>query len=446
LKELFTKGKDATQAVDSRMVFSSHFFEVSQEDVSYEKANSVSISTMRSAMKNDYAFFLQHWSDNVIDHTMLSAMMMDYAIDPVTSKTYPIKRLKEMYSSHETYGGDFAWKSLWDSIDMDNMKGDDKHPIIINQHNGEKIEDKTFTDFRRKVKQIISRTKGNMSNEDVAGYKTHMLGRLIMQYRGWIPATVRERVKSEQYNLTMEQFEVGRWAATHSFVGKNLKRTWKAFLVEMIPFVNGNFSENPEVGEDSPMYLKYKQFIADNPHLEPDGSNNPDQVSYEQYYNTHVSEVRALAKEIQTYLAMAGFLSLILFAGGDDELKENPLFRGGTKLIERAQLEIGFFLPVPGLGFWETLQLFTRKPIASVDVISGSVNLVTNTMRETLDTVTDSGDIDWWTGKKDTKGKGYYLHEWAPPVKFIESVVGATDVSPTTKTWWDYFFDEGFVK
>ena len=452
IRDLFRRGKDATEAVDSKMVFSSFFFEISQEDLSHEKANSVSISSIRARMKSDYAFMLQRLSDDVIDNTTLSAMMMDYAIDPSTGKTYPIKRLKEMYDGHKTYGEGYEWKSLWDSIDMDNMIDGNIHPVIINQHTGSRMEDRTYTDFRRKVKQVITRAKGNMSAQDIAGYKTHMLGRLVMQFRGWIPSTVRERVKSEQYNLTMEQFEVGRWAATYGFVGKNLKKTMASFLVEILPFLKGNFGEinkDTVIDESSPMYLKYQQFLADNPHLEPDGSNNPDQVTFEQYYNTHVSEVRALAKEIQTYLALWAFGSMLLMAGGgDDELKESPLLRKSVALAERAQLEIGFFLPVPGLGFWETIQLFTRKPISAVDVLTESVSGVGNTIDETFEMIgLHDSEIDWWTGKKDNKNVAHFAHKWIPPVKFANSVFEFMEDSPSKNTWWDYFlYDEGFVK
>ena len=93
-------------------------------------------------------------------------------------------------------------KDLPDSLTSEQKDKFDKFkgPVIINQHTGEIMGDRTFTDFRRKAKEVVSRAKGNMSNADTALYKTYAVGRLLMQYRGWIPSTVLERVKSEQYN------------------------------------------------------------------------------------------------------------------------------------------------------------------------------------------------------------------------------------------------------
>jgi hypothetical protein len=425
-------------------------------------------------MKKDFAFFMQRWSDDVIDNTTLGAMMRDYAIHPDTGHTYPIYKLKELYKDDPKYKN-IEWKSLWDSIIMykkdlpDNLTSEQKSkfdvfkgPVIINQHTGEIMGDKTFTDFRRKAKAVVSRAKGNMSNADVALYKTYAVGRLLMQYRGWIPSTVLERVKTEQYNLTMEQFEVGRWVAAQKMLLRKTDSKLKQFLIEVIPFLKGDFSENTSsdiLDEMTPMQIKYRQFIADNPHLEPDKDNPTiNQVTYEEYYNTYVNELKVLAKEIQTYFAIAGVSVLFLMAGGDDEYKENPLMRGLLELIDRILLELGFFLPVPYVGLDETMQLVTRKPAASVDIITSTGKLISNTFTETFDLISGADsdekiildltgpfELDWVT-KKDKTSIGYYSWQWVPPLKLFDKLFGVYDDSDSRETWWDYVTGEDFVK
>jgi len=474
LLESFRKSTKDTEKVESKMLFAAMFFEMAQESLTYEKANSVSASTMRSTMKKDFAYFMQRWSDDVIDNTTLGAMMRDYAIDPTTGHTQPIYKLKEFYKNHPKYKNT-EWKSLWDSIIMhkkdlpDSLTSEQrdkfdkfKGPVIINQHTGEIMGDRTFTDFRRKAKEVVSRAKGNMSNADTALYKTYAVGRLLMQYRGWIPSTVLERVKSEQYNLTMEQFEVGRWVAAQKMLLRRVDSKWKQFLIQVIPFVEGDFSENTStdiLDEMTPMQIKYRQFIADNPHLEPDKDNpSIDQVSYEEYYNTYVGELKILAKEIQTYFAIAGVGMLFLMAGGDDEYKENPLMRGLLELIDRILLELGFFLPAPYVGLGETMQLVTRKPAASVDVITSTGKTITNTFTELFDFIsgvesdekrvldlTGPFELEWVT-KKDKTSKGYYFHQWVPPLKLGDKLFGFYDDSDARETWWDYVTGEDFVK
>lgn len=455
------KSKDLSETLDSKIVFASLLFEPSQEDMSYEKANGISLSKLREKTKQDYGYFFQRWSDDVIDNTTLSAMMMDYGIDPITGKTYPLTRLKEIYSKYEGVddnGNKFSeieFKSLWDMIEMtgDKVKENDS-PIIINQFTGEKISDKTYTNFRRKATGMIARVKGNMSADDIAGYKTHAIGRLIMQFRGWIPATVRERFKGQQYNLTMEQMEVGRLVAVKNLVGKNLKDKAFQFAKEMIPFLNGQFDKNNES-----MRTQYDLFIADNPNLAPDDSNpSLEQVTYEQYVNSHISEVRALAKELQMYFALAGMLGLLSLAAGDDELKENPLLRAPVALIDRAMLELGFFIPVFGMS--EQAQLFTRAPAASISLFTSAASTVKNTFTESYDlftgakwdetTVPTLGDKSWtldYSPRKDASILGYHTVQWIPPAKFITNVTGIMGTTERTDTWYDYLTtDWGIIK
>lgn len=474
--ESVRKGTQSIEDLDSKLIFSSMFFELAQEDLSHEKANEVSISSMRKLMKQDYAFVLQRLSDDAIDNNVLGAMMRDYGIDPLTGKTYPLKRLKEMYknSKKEVPNGrmkgtmlkDINWKSLWDMVTMESKKVDlgngyfedleitDK-PLIINQFTGEPINDKTYSDFRRKTKSLITTVKGNMSAGDISGYQTHIVGKLVMKFRGWMPATIRTRAKGEEYNLTMEQFEVGRWMAAKEMVVKNLSKTGAKFLQEMIPFVEADFHGQDINDPDHPMRIKYNQYIADNPHLAPD-PNNPsmEQVTFDEYYNTYVAEVKALAKEVQTYLALAGMLSLFLLAGGGDELKENPIFRLPVALIERAMLEIGFFLPLPGLGWEETTQMFKRAPFAAWSSVDTALRAVKNTFTELWDTIFGAdwdktvtpvlGDDSWEISmdeRKDSTPWGKYSHQFIPPLKFLESIMGSLGVTDRKDTVYDYLVD-----
>ena len=474
LLESFRKSKGDIEKGDTKLLFASMFFEMAQESLTYEKANAVSASSMRNTMKKDLAYFMQRWSDDVLDNTVLGAMMRDFAIDPLTGKAYPIHKLKELYKNKPKYKN-IEWKSLWDSIILhekdlpDNLTAAQKDkldlskgPVILNQHTGEIMGDGTFTDFRRKAKAVVNRTKGNMSNADVALYKTHIVGRMLMQYRGWIPATILDRAKVEQYNLTMEQFEVGRWVAANQMLITRTDSKWKQFLIQIVPFLNANFDEAAAAkGEMTPMELKYKDFIADNPHLEPKDPNNPgiDEVTYEEYYNTYVAELKVLAKELQSYFAILGVSMLLFLGGGDDEWGDNPLIRGLIALIERILLELGFFLPFTPTGAGEFTTLITRKPAAVTGLIDSSWKLAKNTYDEVWDfsygLESDKklvweptmGDLTRTNIKKDRQPVGFYASQWVPPVKFATQITGFWDDSDSRETWWEYFMvGDSFVK
>ena len=304
---------------------------------------------------------------------------------------------------------------------------------------------------------MVGRVKGNMSAQDIANYKSTTIGKFVMQFRGWIPATMRERVKGEQYNLTMEQFEVGRWMAAYGMVKDNYKRTGTKFLKQLIPFAKADFHDIDINDPSHPMREKYEQYIADNPHLKPDPLNpSMEEVTFEEYYNAYVSELKALATEVQTYLALMAILSMMLLAGGSDELKENPIFRLPVTLIERAMLEIGFYLPLPGLGFEEATQLVSRSPIPSWGTVKTAMSAIENTFTEMYDTMFGAdwdktitpklGDDAWEidvSERSDASPWLYYSHQFVPPFKFLESILNSMGITKRKDTVYDYLTDQG---
>jgi hypothetical protein len=201
-----------------------------------------------------------------------------------------------------------------------------------------------------------------------------------------------------------------------------------------------------------PLRVKYRQFIADNPHLEPD-PNNPslEQLTFEQYYNTYISEMKALAKEVQTYIALMVALSVVMLAGGEDELKENLGLGAVVAVADRTMMELGFFIPIPGLGFEETTEMFTRKPFAAWDGVTAMLNLVENTTTETYDTIMGAGfretvtpklgDESWtidYEPRPDKTTWGYYSHQFVPPLKLINSFLEIENTTKKEDTIWEW--------
>lgn len=440
------KMKDASGEVEGfspKAMMASSFFEINQDDLTYEKANEVSLSKLRNKLAKDYAFVLQRYSDDIIDNTLLTTMMMDYGIHPTNKKVYPLKKLKELYPDKE-------FRSLWDSADISG-----ENFIIKDEHNNDQpIDAKTFINFRRKAKQMATRVKGNMSAEDIAGYKTSAVGRIVMQYRGWIPATVRERVKGAQYNMTMEEFEVGRWIAAYHMVAKNGAKVGVNFMKQLVPFMESKF----EYADTDAMRTAYQVFLSDNPANDPDNpdSDPSDHITYEQYLNTYISETKALAKEFQMYIGLSLGLLLFSLSMGDDEIKENPVIGNLVKLIERAKLEIGFYIPVPFVGgFEETKTLVTKSPAPSFGIIEDAVNTLSNTAQESWDVLTGTpwdktttpklGEDSWTLSFKERKDNSplfKYTVGWIPGGKQITETLGVFNTTKRNDTFWDKMFGD----
>ena len=448
------EAKDKIEGFNSKSVFAYYYFETSQEDLSHEKANQVSPSSLRKRMAKNPTMFMQRWSDNTIETTTLTAMMMTFGISPENGKAYPLERLKEIFKDHPIYGKT-EWKSLWDSMenvgngteDKGQKGGEEKQPIIRNQHTGEAITDRTFVSFRNKVRDVVSTAKGNMSSEDIASYKTHALTRIFGQYRNWIPAMGLERLKKEQFNMTMEQFEVGRWIGAWHLLSKGGAGAAKSFLKQLVPFMSSDF----KFANTPAMKLKYQQWLADNPQHDATraGTDKHSVVSYEQYLKAYVGQTKAMAKELQTYLICLLALYALMFGFGDDEIEENPLLRGMAGLLDRTKLELGFFIPVAGSG--EQLELVTRSPFAVVQLVTDAYSTLSNTAQESWDLVSGTpwdmtstpqiGDDAWtlsFEERKDNSPIFKYTSEWIPGFKQANNMLGWFDTTKKEDTVWEW--------
>lgn len=457
--------------------FASAFFEVSQEVLTHEKANLVSASSMRRRMENDKAYFMQRWSDDAIDNTLLIAMMQNYGIDPETGDVSRLEKLKKKYDArsplpqdieakmntlekmledekigvdefneqrreilgdkYSKYSKGFQWKSLWDGI----ILKDGDEPSTIVDSDGKEIQKRGWIGFRTKVKKVAGKVKGNMSDEDIAGYRTSLIGRLFMQYRGWMPAMVRDRFKGGHYDMTMEEFEKGRYVAiVHALNAQGIK-AWGKFFFGVLPFMSGKF----DYSDNEQMKARYDQWKLD---------NSGDDVSYDDFVQEHLRQLKAGAKELQMYLLVLAAMYAIWFAAGDEEKKKNPLVRGTVALLDRAALEVGFFIPVVGIN--EQLQLVTRSPVPSFSILKDVKNTLTNTFEETSDILSGTPwgkTREWWSigedswqleyGQVKTDRDGLFKHTaaWVPGVKGASNMTGI--FAPESKerdTLWDWVY------
>jgi hypothetical protein len=349
--------------------------QITAEDVSSITANKLSANKLRKALREDWNYKLHKMADESIERTIFAAMLMNYAIDPTDpSRVDRIDKLKEKYP-------DAQIKSIWDSIEEIPNGNDTTMKIIDN--NGEDISDMAVMSIRRKVKEIAGRVKGQMSDEDIAGYKTSIMGRMLMNYRGWIPATINERLKKEGYNMTMEEYEIGRWRAALNFVKGDIIKNTAKVLPMMIPLIGGRFNLNYNEEQFRKMY---EDFILANPELK-------DKVSYDDYVKEHVGQVKALLGELRMLYAVMLLLLLFGMAWDDDDRKNNPIVHGILSVLDRTILEIGFYLPMdPTLtGIREFTQMLTKAPFPVISGVTTVYNMITNTFTEGIDLITGAG-------------------------------------------------------
>lgn len=176
-------------------------------------------------------------------------------------------------------------------------------------------------------------------------------------------------MKGEQYNTTMDEYEYGRTRMMVALLKDNTLSTMKSIMYGMIPFRKHSFDEldNPIIEE------YYQMFIQNNPDLK-------DIVSKQQYLEEYKANMKANMKELKIFLSLLLLGILLSLAFTDDE-EETYLLTSAKNIVERTQMELGFY--VPGFGFFEQLKIVEKSPVPVVNEVTDAYNFLSNTGQET---------------------------------------------------------------
>jgi hypothetical protein len=370
--------------------------------------------------------------------------MNNYGINPETGQVERLDKLKEKFENDSSYAN-FEWKSMWDSMEeFTNAKGE-KEMRIVNQHTGKTITPKygeklagdelkennknmnTFMSMRRVTMSMSSRVKGTQSSEDTASWKHTVIGQVFGQFRSWMVPTVNERLKREQYNMSMDEFEVGRWTAIYNVAGNSLLNSCKLLAKSLIPFVNKDFDDDTNIK----MKEMYDLFIENNPDF-------ADKVSFKDYLNEYKGQMRSLSREIKIFagiLLVHAALLPLLFPGDDDEDK-GIVFNSISGVLGRLTTELGFYLPAPFTpGMTEFKKLISKDPMPLTRALDDVGNIVGNTYDETRDLI---------FGEDSNRDKTPALYYGASVfgMKNAFKYIGITDTDEKTNSIWEWLTDD----
>jgi hypothetical protein len=386
---------------DKKHMLLSKFFEVAQENYNYIKADKVSIGTGAKWLTQENAFFLHRVGDEIVDDFTLEAMSKNYGVD-VDGK---IKKLSRIKSNP---------KSLWDIAKV--ADGSIEFPNIpITELNR----------FRRMVREIAARNKGNSSHENINLIQTHMAGKTMMQFKSWMPAMINERFGDDRYNDILDEIELGRFRIAfgevfHEGVIKSAQKLAELGLEVMTggllkPFSKGN-SKDYTFHLQSDMSKHYfAKFLKENSQLLEKFSETE---LYQMYVETKVEQLRATAAELRVYALTYGFMAAVvaLVGGGEGDDEESNAFRQFLKILDRAQLELGVFLNP------NEYASLAKNFIPIVGLAQDIMNLGMNTLDELKDIFYEEEGIDW-------KGPRFkYTLKMIPLIKGVADLFMIIDV------------------
>jgi hypothetical protein len=434
----------AVGSFNAKLAFAEIFFETNPQLSETEvKAGAMSANELVKKFSKDPVYVFQRWFDNLDEKVILHCMMNNYGINPETGQVERLDKLKEKFENDPSYAN-FEWKSVWDSMEeFTNAKGE-KEMRIVNQHTGKSITPKygeklvgdelkennknmnTFMSMRRVTMNMSSRVKGTQSSEDTASWKHTVIGQVFGQFRTWMVPTVNERLKREQYNMSMDEFEVGRWTAIYNVAGNSLLNSCKLLAKSLIPFINKDFDDDTNVK----MKEMYDLFIENNPDF-------ADKVSFKDYIGEYKGQMRSLAREIKIFagiLLVHAALIPLLFPGDDDEDK-GIVFNSISSVLGRLTTELGFYLPFTPHGASEFKKLISRDPMPLTRALDDVGNIVGNTYDETRDLI---------FGEDSNRDKTPALYYGASVfgMKNAFKYIGITDTDDKTNSIWEWLTDD----
>jgi hypothetical protein len=445
-----------------------HIFEITAEGHSglvNEKSNKVSLSKLRKAYNKSLAFIWQRRSDDAIDDTILDAMAQNYILHPNGIDVFPRESAHIYLKGTQWEGKVDELKSIKEMLEVYDTKDISENTQLkdlysIKRGNGEgemtKIQ---YIKFRNKVQYLANRAKGNYNKEDVSLYKTSLLGRFLMQYRGWMPATIMERSMSAKYSYTMEEMQIGRYRTVLGEIlnGTNNKivETIKQLSALGVDVATFRLFKLSKINEQTQHKL-FEQWKLNNPGdyeellAKYNAFDDAEAEAFKEWLKTNEHNLTKLIAELRQYVMVSLLVLGVGFMAGDDEQKKNPVLRALVKHLNRVKLELGFYFSPD-----EFIKIATRSPMPITSILNDARKLIVNTIEETSDVFLgadkdktidyiSAGDnaftLDFFEEKKDQSPKFKYTFRMVPMLKGAINLLEIGEEGKDKQTFHEWLF------
>ena len=340
------------------------FFKPEKQNWVKREADKIRPSAIRRNLTYDTLYIQQQKSEEFISQTILVAMMQNHGLRE-DGLVKPLSLLPE------------GSKSLLELTVVDDVT--DKVSI-------EGLTEAGFNGFKRKVQNVVQKTKGSNLEEDISAIQTHIGGRAIMHFRNWIAPMMEERFRGMRYNKEVEDFEVGRYRV---MIGEMYDKSIKqkalqigSIILDMGLGVVGNKFKIKTTRSD----YHFNKYLEENPDSKLAKQIDNGEVTQEEartlYDNLRYAQLRAMIVELR--MATLVFASIMAMGADWDDDGEALYkeFAGGKYLydvLKRTHNELTFFM-LP-----QSLQDILKAPVPIMGIMNTIISIPVNGVDETLD-------------------------------------------------------------
>lgn len=356
-------------------------------DVLYEVANNLASTKLEKFFTVENAFFMMKKPDEVIDRLITNSMIRNYGVD----SNGKIRRLANLPEGS---------KSLHDLLSKNEDTG---------VWSFEGVSNKELSRFRTGIFKLAYKIKGTTPEDMKAAYSRTIAGRVLLQFRSWVPGLFSARFGDIKYDNDLDGLEVGRFKV---FWGE---------IVNSGGFINGlkEFTkliiEATVTGYFNPGGLKKANLQATKKAYEEFKLTNPEEakgVSLEDFVELRKAKLLGMAAELRLYflLMMLAMLAKSIIPDDDKDKVGRLIARNSYMMANKGFLELSFFLTPSSVD--EVL----KRPIPSFSFFTDIQRFIFNTFGETYQFVTGEED------KRDQTGIFHYATGFVPGGKVVADV------------------------
>jgi hypothetical protein len=315
------------------------------------------------------------YGDERLDNHIAVAMAQNYGFDDNGN----IRRLVNLPENS---------KSVYERIQYNEKE------MFIEGLDGDNLS-RAITQFQQAVRAGQRRIKGSMNSEEIAYYQTNLFGRLVMQFKTWMPGIIRERFGALKYNRYLDVAEQGRYQVlldeTQFTQSSNMVVNILGTTANLLKFLAINLVTYGTIARklglanyksnEAKAREQYAAFIKKYENMPGMLERFP---TFEQFVEMKHGQIKAALGELEFMLVLSAAIFAMASDWDDDDeplYKEMWLAHKIYQVLNRTKTELTFtYDPL------EYAKLI-RNPFPISSLFIQIANLLTNTLDELGDTL-----------------------------------------------------------
>lgn len=363
------------------------YFDITGNMEGFNKANALSISAADKWLTYDKLYELQKKGDELINNSILLSMLQSHGLSD-KGKIQLLSKLPD------------GTKSLLDSTEI---KGDEIYIKGLTDAENKQA----YLDFRRKVHEVTKKILGVSPDHDIRLANQTIMGRILMQFRNWLPRMAEERfMVGTRFNTNLDDFEKGRYISFAQFLHKNATN---GLLQLSKQFVGLGGDYDTVLGNKWDLLnTETKKKYLENSESEAAAKAN--------YIATEKANIKASVLELQM-IALVFTAIAMLNAGGDDDDEKTALGKFSVSMADRLFNEVSFFVLPP------SFLSIIKSPVASSSTINDAYMVVEDMIGQTVGFAT--GDEERMKKNKPLKRTGKFFPLLKEGIKDMDIMFGS---------------------